>query len=72
MIKNDAELIATIDSLPADARASLANHIWQSLHAIDSSIEESWVREADRRWKDYRQGKSGSISHSEFKKRYLK
>ena len=65
-------MLATIDAMPADERASLANHIWESLNNVDKETEDSWVREADRRWKDFRKGKTTAISHEEFRRRHLK
>jgi putative addiction module component (TIGR02574 family) len=71
-MKKDDGLLSTIDALPADERAFLANHIWQSLNTVDAQMEEAWVREADRRWKEFRKGTIGSISLSEFRRRHIK
>ena len=68
-MKKDSALLATIDSLPVDEKASLVNYIWDSLYKADKEIEEAWVKEADKRWKSFRQGKSKAISLDEFKKR---
>ena len=71
-MKKDAALLVTIDALPADEKASLVNHLWDSLYHADKEMEESWVREADRRWKAFRQGSMKGISLDEFKKRHAR
>jgi putative addiction module component (TIGR02574 family) len=71
-MKKDASLLASIDALPADEKALLVNHIWDSLYHPDKSIEESWVRESDRRWKAFRQGDMKGVSLEEFKKRHAR
>jgi putative addiction module component (TIGR02574 family) len=68
-MKKDSNLLSTIDSLPVDEKASLVNYIWDSLYRADKDIEEAWVKESDRRWKSFRQGKTKVITLDEFKKR---
>lgn len=44
--------------LPVDERAALAEHLIESLDALDDAENERlWVEEAERRYHEYRQGR---------------
>jgi putative addiction module component (TIGR02574 family) len=52
--------------LPVDERAALAEHLIESLDALDDSeIERLWVEEAEKRYLEYRQGRVLSKSAAE-------
>ena len=52
------ELTQKILSLSLDEQVILAQQLWDSLeHYSDSAIEEGWLTEADKRWKEIEEGK---------------
>lgn len=47
--------------LPLDERAALAEHLIESLDALDDAENERlWVEEAERRYHEYKQGRVSS------------
>lgn len=47
--------------LPVDQRAALAEHLIESLDVLDDGENERfWVEEAERRYREYRQGRVSS------------
>ncbi len=45
-------------ALPADDRVVLAQRVWDSVeHFADPAVERAWMDEADRRWREIKEGK---------------
>jgi putative addiction module component (TIGR02574 family) len=51
--------------LPADQRLGLIDKLLESINPSITSIQEAWVKEAEKRLESYRQGKIQSISGEE-------
>ena len=51
------ELEAEALKLPVEARGELATRLLDSLEPSDAEIQESWIREAERRAEEMRTGK---------------
>lgn len=50
-------------ALPADKRAELADMLLQSLHhPADRDIDQQWIQEAEKRYRDIKKGKVKAIS----------
>jgi putative addiction module component (TIGR02574 family) len=53
-------------SLPLNARAALAERLLQSLDDEEfSDIDEAWIKEAEKRYQELRQGKVSGIPAAE-------
>ena len=62
------QVTQTALSLPSNARAALAERLLQSLDDEEfSDIDEAWIKEAERRYQELRQGKvTGIPAHEVF------
>jgi len=62
LVKLEAEALR----LPAKDRARLAKHLLLSLdEAADPDVEKLWIREAERRYKEYKKGNVRGIPAAE-------
>jgi putative addiction module component (TIGR02574 family) len=51
-------LLDQVFALPVDDRAILAQRIWDSIeHFISSDVEQAWLDEAERRWREIEEGR---------------
>lgn len=62
------QVTQTALSLPSNARAALAERLLQSLDDEEfSDINDAWIKEAERRYQELRQGKvTGIPAHKVF------
>ena len=45
-------------SLPVEDRVVLAQRVWESMeHFANTDVENAWMDEADRRWREIEEGK---------------
>jgi putative addiction module component (TIGR02574 family) len=51
--------------LPTDQRLGLIDKLLESINPSIASIQEAWIKEAERRLESYRQGKIKSIPGEE-------
>ena len=51
--------------LPADQRLGLIDRLLESINPSIASIQEAWVKEAEKRLENYRQGKIQAIPGEE-------
>jgi len=53
-------------ALEIDERAILAHKIWDSIeHFISDEVEEAWLAEAERRWREIEENEVNCISADE-------
>lgn len=59
-------LLDQVFALPVDDQAILAQRIWESIeHFISPDIEQAWLDEAERRWRDIEEGRVQCIPAKE-------
>jgi putative addiction module component (TIGR02574 family) len=72
MSRDAGEILKEALALPAEARAALADSLWESLDAeIDAGAEEAWRQEIRRRLSELDSGKVAAIPWSEARSRLL-
>lgn len=60
-------------SLPVEDRVVLAQRVWDSMeHFVGADIEQAWMDESDRRWREIEEGKVECQSADEVMKRARK
>jgi len=65
MIALTEKVYNEILELPTNERVELANKLLTDLTPTSSSVDEAWLRESERRLKEYRKGKVKAISGEE-------
>ncbi|HEY2364157.1 MAG TPA: addiction module protein [Candidatus Angelobacter sp.] len=70
MSRDAGEILKEALALPPEARAALADYLWDSLDA-DANAEEAWRQEIKRRIIDLDSGKVAAIPWSEARARLL-
>lgn len=59
-------LLDQVLALKIDERAILAQKIWDSIeHFISSDVEEAWLAEAERRWREIEENRVPCVSADE-------
>ncbi len=72
MSRDASEILKEALALPLEARAALADYLWDSLDPeVDSDVEESWRHEIRRRLVDLDSGKVAAIPWAEARARLL-
>ena len=72
MSRDAGEILKEALALPPEARAALADYLWDSLDAeVDANAEEAWRREIRRRLVDLDSGAVAAIPWSEARTRLL-
>jgi putative addiction module component (TIGR02574 family) len=72
MSRDAGEILKEALALPAEARAALADSLWDSLDAeVDSEAEEAWNNEIQRRLKELDSGAVAAIPWSEARARLM-
>lgn len=72
MSRDAGEILKEALALPPEARAALADYLWDSLDAeVDANAEQAWSQEIKRRIADLDSGKVAAISWSEARARLL-
>ncbi len=61
MIALTEKVYNEILELPSNEKVELANRLLLNLTPIDSSVDKAWLRESERRLKEYREGKIEAI-----------
>ena len=61
MIALTEKVYNEILELPSNEKVELANRLLLDLTPIDSSVDKAWLRESERRLKEYREGKVEAI-----------
>ena len=57
-------------SLPIDDRVALAQRLWDSIEGFsDPGTEDAWLKEAEKRWQEIKEGKVECIPAEEAMKR---
>ena len=51
--------------LPSEERLQLIDRLLQSVTPIDKSIEKAWIDEAEKRYREYKEGKVKAIPGDE-------
>ncbi len=70
MSRDASEILKEALALPPEARAALADYLWDSLDAeVDAEAEEAWRREIRRRLVDLDSGAVAAIPWSEARAR---
>jgi len=73
MSREAGEILKEALALPPEARAALADSLWDSLDAaVDADAEEAWRQEIKRRIVDLDSGKVVAIPWSEARSRLRK
>jgi len=73
MSRDAGEILKEALALPPEARAALADYLWDSLDAeVDANAEEAWRREIKRRIIDADSGAVAAIPWSEARSRLRK
>ena len=65
MIALTEKVYNEILELPTNERVELANQLLTDLTPTSSSVDEAWLRESERRLKEYRDGKVQAVSGEE-------
>ncbi|HWS17781.1 MAG TPA: addiction module protein [Candidatus Elarobacter sp.] len=66
MSRDAGEILKEALALPPEARAALADYLWDSLDPeVDADAEEVWRQEINRRIVDLDSGKTSAIPWSE-------
>ena len=72
MSRDAGEILKEALALPAEARAALADSLWDSLDAeVDADAEEVWRQEIRRRLVDLDSGTVAAVPWSEARARLL-
>jgi len=72
MNRDAGEILKEALALPPEARAALADYLWDSLDAeVDPDVEESWRQEIRRRIAQLDSGAVAAIPWSEARARLL-
>jgi putative addiction module component (TIGR02574 family) len=72
MSRDAGEILKEALALPPEARAALADYLWDSLDPeVDANAEEAWRQEIKRRIVDLDSGKVAAIPWSEARARLL-
>ena len=72
MSRDAGEILKEALALPPEARAALADYLWDSLDAeVDPDVEESWRQEIRRRIAELDSGAVAAIPWSEARARLL-
>jgi len=72
MSRDAGEILKEALALPPEARAALADYLWDSLDPeVDANAEEAWRQEIKRRIVDLDSGKIAAIPWSEARARLL-
>ncbi len=72
MSRDACEILKEALALPPEARAALADYLWDSLDAeVDPDVEESWRQEIRRRIAQLDSGAVAAIPWSEARARLL-
>jgi putative addiction module component (TIGR02574 family) len=72
MSRDAGEILKEALALPPEARAALADSLWDSLDAeVDADAEEAWRREIRRRLVDLDSGAVAAIPWSEARAKLL-
>lgn len=72
MSRDAGEILKEALALPPEARAALADSLWDSLDAeVDADAEEAWRQEIRRRLADLDSGAVAAIPWSEARARLL-
>ena len=61
MIALTEKVYNEILELPNNEKVELANRLLLNLTPIDSTVDKAWLRESERRLKEYREGKTEAI-----------
>ena len=74
MTTNTEDLISIIESLPVDVKIQIADNLLRSLYPKDEEIDKLWIKEAEKRVRELKEGKAKSITGNkvfdELKKKY--
>ena len=62
-----SDLLKHALSLPVEERAALANSLLDSLGQVDSSVQEAWDKEVERRMKDLDAGRAVTVPWEELR-----
>jgi putative addiction module component (TIGR02574 family) len=72
MSRDAGEILKEALALPSEARAALADHLWDSLDPeVDADAEESWRHEIRRRLVDLDSGAVAAVPWAEARARLL-
>lgn len=72
MARDAGEILKDALELPAEARAALADSLWESLEGRpDEAVEDAWRKEIQRRVRDLDSGTVATIPWSEVRTRLL-
>lgn len=72
MSRDAVEILKEALALPAEARAALADSLWESLDAeAEPGVEEAWRREVQRRLAELDSGAVATIPWSEARARLV-
>jgi putative addiction module component (TIGR02574 family) len=72
MSRDAGEILKEALALPPEARAALADYLWDSLDPeVDPDVEESWRQEIRRRLIDLNSGAVAAIPWAEARARLL-
>ena len=72
MSRDASEILKEALALPLEARAALADYLWDSLDPeVDSDVEESWRHEIRRRLIDLDSGAVAAVPWAEARARLL-
>ncbi|HEY2116305.1 MAG TPA: addiction module protein [Candidatus Angelobacter sp.] len=72
MSRDAGEILKEALALPPEARAALADYLWDSLDPeVDPDVEESWRREIRRRLVDLDSGEVAAVPWAEARARLL-
>jgi putative addiction module component (TIGR02574 family) len=72
MARDAGEILRDALALPPEARAALADSLWESLEGqADEAAEGAWRKEIERRVRDLDSGTVTSIPWTEVRKRLL-
>ena len=72
MIRDAGEILKEALALPADARAALADSLWDSLdQETEAGVEEAWRQEIQRRLTELDSGSVAAIPWSEARLKLL-
>ena len=70
-----SDLKDEISDLPVDQRIDIADYILKTLNQPDPEVEQAWVKEAQRRLKEFKKGNSEAIPgeqvHQQLREKYL-
>ena len=61
----NSDIVAMVESLPVEIKTALLKKILDSLNPSQEDIDKLWAKEAEKRLKAYKTGKTKAISGAE-------